>query len=545
MALLNVAGNTAPAASSGNVQLPIHPIIASSESSQSSQSSQSPPSQQQQQQRQERLSPASGVMEKQHTESEWDAMYPHIIRLYIGEQLILGEVMRIMETRYNFKATQSMYKKRISKWQLHKYKRKNRPNTQAQVPMREDALVAHATNMAGKRKIASIHVYGSGNSKDRQMVLTPRLPDVTLDQAARMIIFDIQAWTMSSTRPRDFGLRETPPPEPGALLKSASIKITSQMYVTFCLAEALYARNQGLLAGKALRKAFLMLEAIIRCNDFGLEWALVDLLYDLVSRGRMAVYKAMTTHIANIARLLLPPAHPLPRLAGLLSAYEGDVATMLQRAYYSQIDAARDDPAIRAFLRAHNPTAQQDYHAYYCSTPTPSPSPSPPSSPERDEMHEMMQGIRATHCEVESMKGPLRARGGGSPPTLHEFVQARTRRTIAATRPSPDPLLVGASDRMLFSEHNPYVAPVYRLKARAYRALQLRSWGDAVAAQRLLLAAMRERTAVDYWGIIRELWALERMLVRVGGHDAELGGVRAEVAERVATLLRDIPDDGF
>lgn len=45
------------------------------------------------------------VKYKQHSEREWGAMYPHIVRLYLGEQCILDEVMQIMETQYNFNTT--------------------------------------------------------------------------------------------------------------------------------------------------------------------------------------------------------------------------------------------------------------------------------------------------------------------------------------------------------------------------------------------------------------------------------------------------------
>ncbi|KAI1633695.1 Clr5 domain-containing protein [Biscogniauxia mediterranea] len=532
----------------GEQPQPVHSILSSIESSES------PPSQLQQQQ--QRVSPVSGAMEKQHTEAEWDAMYPHIVRLYIGEQLILSEVMRTMEARYNFKATQSMYKKRISKWQLHKYKRRSRPdNTQAHTSLKGDALVAHA-NMAGKRKIASIQMMydGSGEPKDLQTAIPPRVADVAADQTTLTILLDMQAWTMSSTRPREWGLRETPAPEASELIKSASIKVTAQMYVTFSLAEALFARGEGRLAGKALRKAFLMLEAIIRRNDFGLEWALVDVLYDLAARGRAAVYRAMATHVAAVARLLLPPAHPLPRLADHLARYDGDLPTLLQRAHHSQIDAARGDPLVRRFLRAHNPTAAAAVTTEGDRRGIPS-SPPPPDddNDEGDSAAEIRAGIRATHAEVEAMKGPLLTAGprggggGGGPPTLHEFVQQRTRRTAALTR--GDPLLVGASDRMLFSEHNAQVAAVYALKARAAREVARGRWAEAARAQRALLRAMRERTAVDYWGIIRELWALERILVRAGGGgeegEEELRSVRDEVMQRVTTLLEDIPDDGF
>jgi hypothetical protein len=41
----------------------------------------------------------------QHTELEWAAVYPHILRLYVHERRKLRYVVTFMEQKYNFLAT--------------------------------------------------------------------------------------------------------------------------------------------------------------------------------------------------------------------------------------------------------------------------------------------------------------------------------------------------------------------------------------------------------------------------------------------------------
>ncbi|TGJ83583.1 hypothetical protein E0Z10_g5174 [Xylaria hypoxylon] len=62
------------------------------------------------------------------------------------------------------------------------------------------------------------------------------------------------------------------------------------------------------------------------------------------------------------------------------------------------------------------------------------------------------------------------------------------------------------------------------------------SWSAAVRLQREMLAIMQEKTGMDFWGIIRELWALEKLLVKTGAQAHELQAIRVEVDEQRPSL---------
>lgn len=48
---------------------------------------------------------AKPCRDTQHSEAEWEAVYPHILQLYMHQRLKLRYVMRHMEEKYNFHAT--------------------------------------------------------------------------------------------------------------------------------------------------------------------------------------------------------------------------------------------------------------------------------------------------------------------------------------------------------------------------------------------------------------------------------------------------------
>ncbi|KAI1341224.1 Clr5 domain-containing protein [Xylariaceae sp. FL0016] len=462
-----------------------------------------------------------GAMSRQHTEREWDAMYPHIVQLYIGEQLILGEVMRIMETRYNFRATQSMYKKRIGKWQLHKYKRKSRPS-----PNQEEKMPSEKNGIAPIGRLIRRRGFQTGVAHDKTATMIPsQVPDVTIDKIAQSIVFDMQNLTLMNSQAHRWNVppSTTLPASSGVgLERRSSIAAASQMYVTFSLGVSLYERQEGLLAGKAMRKAFLALEDVIVGNYFGLEWCLADLLYDFVQRGQHAVFVALVAHIANIAHLFLAESHPLARIASQLLRYEGDVATLLQRAYFGQVDTLARDEGVRGFLATHNRGLL------------------PGQVPEDDAEREVVDGLFATMDEVEGQKGE----GPGTPAApLTHFIDARRRRSIALNNQTIDALVVGVSDRRFFAEFNPEHARIYRLKWRATMFTREGNWDEAVKAQREQLQAQKDLTGLDFWGIIRELWALEKLLVKAGADESEIEAVRGEARDRANTLLNTIPDN--
>ncbi|KAI4597865.1 hypothetical protein KJ359_004142 [Pestalotiopsis sp. 9143b] len=58
------------------------------------------------------------------TEGDFEKWRPKITRLYMVEGRVLRDVMKIMEEKHDFHATAKMYKQRILKWGLRKYKKK-------------------------------------------------------------------------------------------------------------------------------------------------------------------------------------------------------------------------------------------------------------------------------------------------------------------------------------------------------------------------------------------------------------------------------------
>ncbi|KAI1369863.1 hypothetical protein F5Y08DRAFT_4099 [Xylaria arbuscula] len=515
---------------------------------------------------------------KQHSEMEWNAMYPHIVRLYLGEQRTLDEVMQIMETRYNFNATESMYKKRIARWQLHKYRRRKRLG-----PGREDLIPTAAAGVAdsqtaGRHAVFPI-ILRRANSNHDAATLLSQPADVDIDQSARILLANMQRLTF---------MHQAPAPAadvPVAIAPSGILAVT-QLYVTFWLGSTLFARGQGRLAGKAVRKAFLMLEDIIKNAHFGLDWLLLDLLYDFVTRDQEALYMTLVSHLANVAAIMLPRHHPVNLIADQLLRYGreqgGDLGTLLQRAYFSKLDAVQSDPEVRAAMTAQNRRVRELLSAEA-------------SRYDMDHVKLVIEGIKATHYELENQKGwtqaqsRRRSRSTPSPPPpkrppssspsrppssasafapsssittatkrgdnslLPEFIRERTQRSLSRMQTRRDALTLCVADRMFFSEYTPELGEVYTLKARTYAHQRRGERESAIRVQREMLDVMRHKTAMDVWGIIRELWALERMLqtmdedtdvgVDVEAVRDEIEMIRAEVDEKARALLADIPDD--
>lgn len=68
-------------------------------------------------------SPADPVQSKQNTptKEDWELHRPTIIHLYMDEDCTLPDVMQLMQTKHNFKATTKMYKSRFAAWHVCKY----------------------------------------------------------------------------------------------------------------------------------------------------------------------------------------------------------------------------------------------------------------------------------------------------------------------------------------------------------------------------------------------------------------------------------------
>ncbi|KAI1329441.1 hypothetical protein F5Y16DRAFT_98647 [Xylariaceae sp. FL0255] len=504
-----------------------------------------------------------------HTEREWDEMSSHIIRLYLSEQLTLGEVMRVMETQYNFRASQSMYKKRISRWQLHKYKPRTRPNAARQKSLQ-----------ASGRTQGTMAV-----RLESPTIVPPRLKDAAEDKTVQDLLTSLRRLTLLHYTPD-----QNRPPEIGVGTPSG-ILVISQMYMTFSLGSTLFARGYGHLAGKALRMSFLILEDIIRGQHFGLDWLLLDVLYDFVARGQYALYSTLVTYLANIAEALLPRSHPLHHIAAALMRYgyqeNADVPTLLQRAFFSQIDAVQSDTEVRSTLSAMNARVRQFL------------IPDEQPSVADDKLQSVRQGIQAIHFDIETQKDwgtdhqtqkkkkakkketnkqqlpsprsspsspspstPSSSSSPRSPPIpmlpalatnrtgandepllLRDFIETRTKRSLSRMDKKLDLLTLGVADRLYWSEYFPELIELYSTKAEAFEQERAGSWDAAIITQRRLIDMFKERFSMDVWGTIRELFALERLLEKAGATEAEITEVRDDALARATKLLLTIPDD--
>ncbi|KAI1263196.1 hypothetical protein F5Y18DRAFT_132438 [Xylariaceae sp. FL1019] len=481
----------------------------------------------------------SNHMNQQHSEKEWDAMYPHIVRLYLGEQLKLSEVMRIMEVRYMFRATQSMYKKRISRWQLHKYKRRAR-STAGPTPSIE-ADDSPATSRAS-----------SSARRPTSESLPPQVADPEMDSPVQALLVDMRRLSLMPNA-SSWGSSAEHPDE--VRLAPSGIHDYSQMYMAFSLGSTLFLRGHGQLAGKAVRKAFLKLEDVIKDGHFGLGWITIDILYDFASRRQHELYTAFVTHLANMAHVLLPPHHPLHRIAEQLLHHEhderGEIVTLLQREYFHQIEASSSDPQLQTLITRQNRPVRDALMTY--------------EGLDAD-IALVIRGIRAVRDEFDMQNpsppaspDPSAAAARSPPPTpafsqksscegremmlLSKFIEEQAKHSMARMKYYANPLELGGADSLYFMEYSPDLVDLYKLRGAVRQSELEGDWFGAIQAERVVIEMLKDKWPADRTCLIRELWALMRMLESAGVAQEQTDAVNSEALAVVRDLLKDIPDD--
>ncbi|KAM5380116.1 hypothetical protein ACJZ2D_003763 [Fusarium nematophilum] len=228
---------------------------------------------------------------KQHSEEEWMNIYCHIKRLYQVDRRSLREVMVYMERQHGFKATyvirprlllyalanhimrafrQQMYKKRFTKWGFMKSRGRTLERGLRQGGGRPDWNLT----------IANINMPSSHRSV----------------AAVIMGIHDLNTAALGSVSDRN-GRHST------------------AMYSAFVLASELFSRGQGCLAGKAIRKALVLLEDGVEDETPVVVWNLVDMMYEMVVQKQNKLLQLFIDHFARLAEQRLPGEHPLVRIS--------------------------------------------------------------------------------------------------------------------------------------------------------------------------------------------------------------------------------------
>ncbi|KAK7409518.1 hypothetical protein QQX98_008302 [Neonectria punicea] len=90
---------------------------------------------------------------------------------------------------------------------------------------------------------------------------------------------------------------------------------STDMYSTFILASELLSHSQGNLAGKAIRKAFVLLESGVEDDSPVAVWNLIDMMYEMAVQEQTKLLQLFLGHFARLAQQRLPAGHPLVRIS--------------------------------------------------------------------------------------------------------------------------------------------------------------------------------------------------------------------------------------
>ncbi|KAG5977808.1 hypothetical protein E4U55_006540 [Claviceps digitariae] len=275
------------------------------------------------------------IVNKEHTEEDWECHRHLIERLYIRENRRLVDTMAIMAAKHGFGATEQIYKKRLKKWNIRKRSyRKNSASPVTSTPPTnedddEDAAAVSATSAlcatarfdaaaaeaeAAEAAEAGNHsccdeVGGGQQAVGTSMVVAPSMMRLAPYTGLELVLDNVRSWSLCKLETTDVvadSMMEylANPGQP-------PIQDSRTMYRTFELVFDLWHRGKGQLAGMAARRAFFILEFVLTEDHPDLIWHILDTIYDMVDRGHIQLLAMFLKHAGVLATARLPREHPL------------------------------------------------------------------------------------------------------------------------------------------------------------------------------------------------------------------------------------------
>ncbi|KAF3804974.1 hypothetical protein GCG54_00005719 [Colletotrichum gloeosporioides] len=265
------------------------------------------------------MSPASAcaALPIQHDEKEWTAVYPIIERMYVRERRSLKYLMREMEKDYNFRATVQMYKKRFTKWGFHKNVRRDRRGKDIGLQSSRDSGPP-STPLVDAATVSR----------------APRILHISTSDAAQLaFLSSIRNWTVSffdRTKPGTVGYSLPSPPGASSPSPESSIKPPprdlnnpEQLSFAFKLILGLLDRDQGVLAGRLARKAFLQAETLLDAEGPLFIWNTLEIFHNIALLRQANLGHILLHHLISLAGRR-PVSKVLLRLQDLLQAWQHD-----------------------------------------------------------------------------------------------------------------------------------------------------------------------------------------------------------------------------
>lgn len=219
-----------------------------------------------------------------------------------------------------------MYKKHFAAWNFRKYRSRDFTNQGKRIKTKSNTQPHASLQAPGP---ATLLVPQPRDTPTQNMILSVFHNISRFNEAKLESILTLEAGVPQSS------LEFTP-------LHSFRPIDSVEVYGLFSFSSALYRRDRGHLAGKAIRKAFITVERAMKDLNVHFMWSFVDIMYGMVLRGQVNLLRVFLNYIAALGSRLLPAQHPVAEAFRQLSESSGaDKEAIIRQAWRCNYDIIR------------------------------------------------------------------------------------------------------------------------------------------------------------------------------------------------------------
>lgn len=201
-----------------------------------------------------------------------------------------------------------MYKKRFAKWGFHKNARRSAATTKNECTR----LVRRKSpgSLNSPRGLGSVPAYLELSYDDRLMFMF--LTNVRMSSMAFFETVHAPNGLLASRKDAPWLFKPWP-------------DNTKEITFAFKLVMNLLDRGHGGLAGRAARKAFLLVEDMLTIEGPALVWDLLEMMHHMVTEHHVQLFQMLLAHLVALVDGRIPKTHPV---AALLRCLRGLVVTL-------------------------------------------------------------------------------------------------------------------------------------------------------------------------------------------------------------------------
>lgn len=226
-----------------------------------------------------------------------------------------------------------MYKKRFAKWGFGKNKRRAARN--------QDRRTLECSKEAGSGSLCT--EYTPSTRQEARPSLGGRLP--LLQENIYIILSEIRHWNDHNFSANNWSRASQHKTLLPVRHKQPDRHDSSELYRTFALGSRLFEMGEGALAGRLVRKAFLVLESVLESGEATMMGYMIRTMYHMRDQGQLAVLRLFLRHSQMLSvsrqggKACSPQGGPLVPIFARLAPLAGDeLAEVLERMWRCNID---------------------------------------------------------------------------------------------------------------------------------------------------------------------------------------------------------------